>query len=122
MATRVRTRPLFILPAVLLVPALAVAAWRYHTRPLPFDSARWRSGDAVLRYRMKDSLRAKYDAGRFSTRDAIDAALGPDDDREDDPRKREFRLREPGITGSPWYLFITFDEQGNVERFMINVS
>src|SRR5437016_5012585 len=85
-----RRRRLLILLAAVLVPMLGAAGWRFHTRQLPFDSARWRSGDPVTRYRMKDALRAKHDSGELATRDAIDDALGPDDEPGDDPSKREF--------------------------------
>jgi hypothetical protein len=118
MATRVRKRPLLILLAVVLVPVVTAAAWRYHTRALPFDSARWRSGDAVVRYRMKEALRAKYDAGELGTRDAVDAALGPDDDREDSTQFRQFLLKSPGL-GFPWYVHVGFDDSGKVTRFIV---
>ena len=109
---------MLILLAVVLIPAVTVAAWRYHTRPLPFDSARWQSGDEVVRYRMREALRAKYAAGELQTRDAVDAALGPDEDREDSTQLRQFFLKSPGV-GFPWYVQIGFDDSGKVTRFIV---
>jgi hypothetical protein len=118
MAMRVRKRPLIVLLAVVLLPALTIAAWRYYSRPLPFDSVRWRSGDAIVRYRMKDALRQEYAAGRLATREAVDEVLGPDDDREELPQVRSFTLRSPGM-GFPWYVRIVFDEKGKVLSFIV---
>jgi hypothetical protein len=56
-------------------------------------------------------------AGAFPTQAALDGALGPDDDPGNDPGYRYFRLNE--WYGNPWYLRVRFDEQGNVQQFLI---
>jgi hypothetical protein len=110
-----------ILLVVVLVPISAVVGWYYYSRPLPFDSARWRSGGPVLRYRMKDALRAKHSAGELATREAVDEALGPDDEPGETAQDRYFRLRAPGIHG-PWYVRVRFDENGKVVRFLVSAD
>jgi hypothetical protein len=111
---------LLVLACVVVLGVVAGFAWRHHSRPIPFNSAVWRNGGPVIRYRMKDDLHARYEAGQLATRRAVDDALGPDDDSSPGSSDyRYFRLREPGIP-NPWYLRISFDAKGNVERFMIN--
>lgn len=121
LGTLVRKRSVLILLVVVLVPVSAIVGWHFYSRPIAFDAARWRSGDSVLRYRMKDALRAKYAAGELATREAVDEALGPDDEVGDTPRYRYFRLRAPGIP-NPWYVKITFDESGKVDRFLVSAD
>src|SRR4051812_34342091 len=96
MAKRFRPRRLLVLLAVAMSPFLLMGGLRWNARQIPFDPPHWRSGDRVLRYRMKDALRAKFDAGELSTRDGIDAALGPDDDRSvTDAEVRNYSLSTP---------------------------
>lgn len=121
MATRIRERPLLILATLMLLPFVAIAGWNFYTRPLAFDSPRWRSGDGIVRYRMRDALRAKYDAGDLATLDAVDKALGPGDDSSDPSRIRYYRLKSPGL-GFPWYVHVNFDETGKVFRFIVAPS
>ena len=113
-----RTRVVRLIAVVGVVAALAIGLWR-RMRPVPFDAAAWRAGDAKLRFRMKDALLAERARGRgeLATRHAFDATLGPDDEHGDDPRYRSFRLRTWG--GNPWYLRVSFDRDGRVERFII---
>ena len=107
-----RKRPAAILVVIALLIVASVVVFRSRTRQIPFDSTAWRNGDAKLRFRMKDSLEAKYRAGEFPTRDIVDGLLGPDDDRADAPEVRDFGLME--WYGNPWYLRIRFDDQGKV--------
>lgn len=92
------------------------------TRPLPFDAPRWAAGSPYLRFRMKDSLAAKFAAGELPTATVVDKVLGPDDDLTTTPTSdhRYFRLKE--WYGNPWYLRILFDEQGNVLRVNANAD
>ena len=70
-------------------------------------------------YRMKDSLRTKYNAGEPSNREAVDAALGPDDEPNKAADYRYYRLREPVLPNS-WYVHVSFDDKGKVVRFIIS--
>jgi hypothetical protein len=110
--SRMRKRSIVTFAVFALVIVAAVIAFRLKTRPIPFDSNAWRSGDAKVRFRMKDSLVAKHAAGALPTREVVDRVLGPDDDRADAPEYRRFRLME--WYGNPWYLRVRFDEQDNV--------
>jgi hypothetical protein len=110
-----RKRPAVILVVIALLIATSVTIFRFRTRQIPFDAAAWRGGDTKLRFRMKDSLEAKYRAGELPTRDIVDGLLGPDDDRIDNPEVRDFSLME--WYGNPWYLRVRFDEQGKVNYF-----
>ena len=64
---------------------------------------------------MKESLVAKYQAGELPTREAVDQALGPDDNRTDAAEYRYFHLKN--WDENPWYLRIRFDENGKVIDF-----
>jgi hypothetical protein len=122
MTTQARNRSrLGLLVVVALLLIAAVVGWHSYSSPLPFNSARWRSGGPVLRYRMKDALRAKYASGELATRKAVDEALGPDDEPGETPQYRYFRLRSPWIH-NPWYVRIAFDDHGNVFRFLVSVD
>jgi hypothetical protein len=70
---------------------------------------------------MKHSLRAKHAAGELMTREAVDEALGPDDEPGDVPDYRYFRLRAP-VVPNRWYVRVNFDENGKVTRFLISVD
>jgi hypothetical protein len=110
--------------AILIIIALIIAAsamvFQFRTRQIPFDTAAWRSGDAKLRFRMKDSLEAKYRAGKLPTREVVDRLLGPDDNGMDTPEVRGFNLME--WDGNPWYLRVRLDEQGKVNDFRAQAS
>jgi hypothetical protein len=121
MAMRRSTQSALTLLAGVLLVVAGIVGWCYYVRPLPFDSQRWRIGDPVVRYRMKDALRAKHAAGAFMTREAVDEALGPDDDPGDLPHYRYFRLRAP-LVPNPWYVRVTFDLNGKVTRFLVSVD
>src|SRR5687767_8417342 len=96
--------------------------WHLKTRPLPFDAVRWVAGDAYLRFRMKDALKAEFSAGKLPTAAVVDKVLGPDDDPSTNAASsvRYFRLKE--WYGNPWYLRVMFDEKGNVLRVDINAD
>ena len=115
-----RKRSIVTLAVITLAIVGSVIAFRLRTRPIPFDSNTWRSGDAKTRFRMKDSLIAKHAAGEFPTREVVDRILGPDDDRADAPAYRYFRLLE--WYGNPWYVRIRFDEHGQVIGFAANAD
>jgi hypothetical protein len=106
--------------ALIAVVIAAFAFWHLSTNVLPFDAVRWAGGSPRLRFRMKDSLVAKYQAGKFPTREIVDQVLGPDDDRSDGPEHRHFDLLE--WYGNPWYLRILFDDRGNVVAFSAQPS
>lgn len=105
--------------AVVVLSVIGFAALLYsRTRPTTFTPAAWKSGDAKLRFRMKDSLLGAHASGAFPDRAAIDAALGPDDEPGiNDPGHRYFRLTE--WYGNPWYLRVQFSEQGKVQQLVV---
>ena len=112
-----RKRSVTTLAAFAVVIVAAMIGFRLMTRPLPFDSIGWRSGDAKIRFRMKDSLVAKQQSGEIATRDVVDQVLGPDDEPGNDLSYRYFRITE--WYGNPWYLRVRFDGQGKVEQFIV---
>ena len=112
-----RKRSLVTLAVVTPAIIASVTRSRLLTRPIPFDGNAWRSGDAKMRFRMKDSLLAKHAAGGLATRADVDSVLGSDDDPTDAPEYRYFRLKE--WYGNPWYLRVTFDADGQVTRFIV---
>ena len=112
-----RKRAVIRIAVVAVIATVLAVGFRRWTRPIPFDMSAWQQGDAKLRFRMKDGLLAKRESGELTTRDAVDAVLGPDDDRSDAPGSRYFRLT--AWYGAPWYLRITFDETGRVTRFIV---
>ena len=101
-----------ILALFAILVLASVTIFRCCTGQIPFESAAWRSGDAKLRFRMKDSLEAKYRAGELRTREEVDRVLGPDDDREKGAGNRNFGLMQ--WYGNPWYLRVWFDKEGRV--------
>src|SRR5207249_3174927 len=86
--------------------------WHHALKPIPFDPAVWARGGPKLRFRMKDSLEAKYKKGELDTRDIVDRLLGPDDDKIDANDYRYFHLEN--WDGNPWYLHVRFDDHGRV--------
>lgn len=109
----------FILLAILA--AMPFVWWHGSVKPLPFDSKQWVSGDAKLRYRMKDALIGKYQAGGLASRDTLDAELGPDDDRASDPTHRYFRLLSP-VIANPWYVRVRMSEEGKIIQFLVSAD
>jgi hypothetical protein len=115
---RKRSTAIFVVVALLVVASVVI--FRLRTRQIMFDSVAWLNGDAKLRYRMKDSLEAKYRAGELPTRGDVDRLLGPDDDRIDALEYRSFGLTQ--WDGNPWYLRILFNEQGKTIEFSAHAS
>lgn len=109
-----------ILVFIALLIIASVMAFRSRTRQIPFDPIALRSGDAKLRFRMKDSLEAKYRAGELPTQEVVDRILGPNDEPMNAPEDRIFSLTE--WYGNPWYLRVRFDGQGKVIYFDAHAS
>ena len=104
--------------AIIVFAVIAVSGVLYsRARPTAFTSAAWKSGDAKLRFRMKDSLLLVNSSGALPDRVAVDNALGPDDEPGIHPGYRYFRLTE--WYGNPWYLRVRFDDDGKVEQFIV---
>jgi hypothetical protein len=95
--------------AVVILIASVTIVRQTFIRPIPFDPARWRSGDARIRFRMKDSLVEKYAGGEFQTREQVDSSLGPADAGRNTDEYRRFQLKE--WYGNPWYLMVRFDDR-----------
>ena len=100
-----RKPPLIIVCVLLMLIAAAGVFWYQRLRPLPFDAQQWASGNQDLRFRMKDSLIAKYKAGEVLTRSDADRLLGPAEDGSDNMRRY---LMKQWL--SPWYLRVVLDE------------
>lgn len=116
------------LTAALVVVGIGCAVsliWRHYNVTLPFDSAQWRSGDRTLRYRMKDDLRRRVDAGEFATLQSVDEKLGPAEEKYDgdvvnETHYRVYSMRSPA--GSPWYVHVRADKSGKVIMVLITAS
>jgi hypothetical protein len=100
------------LSLIALITFVVIA--RFNSRLIPFDSSAWKSGDAFMRFRMKDDLVAKYQLGQLPTRAAVDDVLGPGDEDMGWPNRR-FNLKN--WDHNPWYLRIRFADDGRVSDF-----
>ena len=106
--------PFFRFAFFLLLLVGSIFAFLLKTRQIPFDSTSWQGGDPSLRFRMKDSLVSKYEAGDLSTLEAVNRLLDPNGGSRDNYD----RIRLSAWDG-PWYLRIDFDEQNNVTHFAV---